>query len=172
MWIALLLACGAPLADTSDAPTIPVDSGVGAPLDPGSCRASADCSGQECLAPGEQSCPSLVAECVYDSDCGTDAYCGAPDPEYDDCKQTVCRAHCDSDINCRAGSEVCDVGTRRCVLQACEDGYACPMYTTCVTSPGGHGCQRDACAADADCGVGVCVDGGCYDQPGTCVAPQ
>jgi len=66
-----------------------------------------------------------------------------------------------------------DIG--RCQPDTCIGGtYTCPAHTHCQDTAGGdpHGCARDACAFDADCGCGAaCIGGSCYDTLGTCASP-
>jgi hypothetical protein len=88
--------------------------------------------------------------------------CGGPASE--------CRPSCGT-AGC-AADETCDGSTGLCAPTPCTAGYACPSHTTCGSAGGDeHGCVRDTCTVDSDCGCGACVEGRCYDDFGVCTFP-
>jgi hypothetical protein len=141
-----------------------------------SCRANSDCvpyPGQYlyCANPVEDGCrvcSTTPDPCQSDSDCRSD---GGDDTSI--CQPTTCPCHwerscvpgCASDDQCATGL-ACGAD-HHCAPRACSPTgpMACPVNFTCA--PDGH-CARTPCSSDADCS-GACVEGACYDQPGTCV---
>lgn len=138
------------------------------------CRDDGDCTGaMTCLRPGESlgcgACMVPVELCTASTDCsGTDVCvfftppcsCGGDASE---CRPTCVTAGC-------APDETCDAGSGLCAPTHCSAGYTCPSHTQCMESKSQdeHGCVRDSCTADADCGCGACVEGLCYDDFGAC----
>jgi hypothetical protein len=132
------------------------------------CATDADCrnSGEVCFYPGQPNCP-VDFSCSPEY-CATDEWCSPADPAFPICGDSECRPHCVDDGGCRSGAETCSAASGTCVPIPCDGGFACASHETCV--PGGpvHGCVRDACAGDADCAGGFCVESKCYDDPGRC----
>ena len=136
-------------------------------LPSGQCREDGDCAnGESCFSPAEDNCP--VEQTCDAASCGSGSVCTPADPAFDSCADAVCRPICSSDADCRVGAETCDPVGGACVPVSCDAGYACAAHETCTPGAPLHGCVRDACAADADCGGGVCVEGGCFDVAGFC----
>lgn len=181
---------GGHLADAA-----PVDAGPCAPAPPPSgtpCHTSADCDPSRfemCFAPGaslgcgpcvppERVCTS-DADCVladgrvgicesYVNPCSHPFACGAGA----DVTSTRCIPRCTTDASCGAGMRCNPDGT--CRALSCMEGYVCPMFTHCGDLPGGdaHGCVRQSCSVDGDCGCGgACLTGSCFDTLGACAAP-
>ena len=147
--------------------------GAGGGLAPGQCRTMNDCNGsmqfEECLPPGASPgcgiCFSPPTTCESDADCaaqGPAAICVSPPCACPDVQ--TCVQGCTEDAMCGAG-ETCGP-THRCEPEACASTSDCPTNFGCS----GGACQRLTCAVDATCS-GYCVDGLCYDTPGTCTAP-
>ena len=63
-------------------------------------------------------------------------------------------------------AETCSDG-HRCVPAPCNITADCPAYFACANG----GCTRATCATDADCALGYCVTGACYDTLGQCMLP-
>lgn len=140
------------------------------------CRTQSDCAsgGGTCWAPGDTSglhgggaCPMT---CATDPDCSTGNVCEAFNGGV--CHQ--CIPAC-TPTSCGPW-EACG-GDGHCRPARCEsDGYACPPGSHC--GPVGdelvdtHGCSLAACASDADCGCGACVEGACAFGPGRCDLPR
>ncbi|AKF11407.1 hypothetical protein [Sandaracinus amylolyticus] len=161
-------------------PTLPdAGSGCGAYEPPPAmtsteCRSDADCGGSgSCWAPGDTSafyvagfCPM---ECANDGDCAASQVC--VELNQGSCSQ--CRERCTA-TSCSRWETCGDDG--RCRPQRCDEGYACPIGSTCV--PGGvddvdaHGCTTVPCDDDDDCGCGACVFGSCALGPGRCEPPR
>ncbi len=169
--------------DASTDATLPLDASDGgscAPVETAtSCRSDGDCRAafEQCLAPGEFGgcgiCMEPMALCVSSADCsGTDVCvtyrplctCGGDASE--------CRPRC-TETSCEAG-ESCNASSGLCGPTSCTDGYACPAETECVPASDRadeHGCERNACTTDGQCGCGgACVDGLCFPALGTCSA--
>jgi hypothetical protein len=146
------------------------------------CKSNQDCSPTiqyECLPPTEFAGCGEVAGgvmCFSDSDCATDAgtdssltYFGpvCDDPTlYHLCgtfSGKACIGGCSKDSDC-VGGRICDA-TKHCVFPPCTSNGDCPANFVC----GGTRCQRKSCVKDGDCGGGVCVNGACYDGPGSCM---
>jgi hypothetical protein len=75
--------------------------------------------------------------------------------------QKACIQGCTSDAMCDAG-EVC-AASNHCQPKPCGSAADCPINFVCS----GSACQRETCTSDATC-QGYCVNGACYDMPGTC----
>ncbi len=145
----------------------------------GGCRSQSECgSAQACVPPGvpyacgipcmqERACES-AADCEDGQVCaeyvGSCCFAGE--------LSSRCLPPC-TDGSCAAG-ERCDGASGLCVTIACDNGYACAEHTSCAPGAAGadaHGCVRDACSGDGECDGGACVDGLCYEGPGTCEGP-
>ncbi|UJR85099.1 hypothetical protein [Sandaracinus amylolyticus] len=138
------------------------------------CRSDADCDGTgSCWAPGDTSafyatgfCPM---ECDADGECGASQVC--VELNQGSCSQ--CRERCTA-TSCSRWETCGDDG--HCRPLRCDEGYACPVGSTCV--PGGlddvdaHGCTTVPCDSDDDCGCGACVFGSCALGPGRCEPPR
>lgn len=166
---------------TTEIVECPPDSGV--PLDvpacmppfaSDDCRADGDCTGgMTCLRPDEPlgcgACMVAVELCAASTDCtGTDVCVFFTPPCSCGGRASECRPTC-TIAGC-AVDETCDTGSGLCAPTHCSAGYACPSHTRCMESKSqdAHGCVRDGCTADADCGCGACVEGLCYDGFGAC----
>ena len=161
VWLILAIACTT--ADSGggadDGATTPPPTGSG------ECREDANCAGYYCFAPGEPNCP-VEQSCYGGTFCATNETCLGADPAFDSCADSVCRPNCDGDGDCRAGAETCE--GEICTPIACDAGFSCEDHETCVPGAALHGCVRDACAGDSECGGGFCVKGACYAEPGAC----
>jgi hypothetical protein len=150
-------------------------SGSGkAPPPAGSCHSNADCGGNgyvcwSAASAGELTCGvGTGPNCSQDAGaCSVDADCAASGPaaicENDACCRVKrCQPGCTTDSSCRAGS-VC--ASHRCVAAPCQSDSDCPTNFVCSGT-----CARKTCASDSDC-PGYCLEGACYDSPGTCTLP-
>ena len=139
--------------------------GTGGGLAAGQCRSVSDCPQfMECVPPGGS--PGCgVAQPL--PPCNTDADCAAEGPTIIcaavPCSGAplVCTPGCTSDAECSEG-ETCGP-THHCAPTACASESDCPTDFDCD----GSACQRRVCAGDGVCS-GYCVNGACYDAPGTC----
>lgn len=115
------------------------------------CHVDADCAGH---AEGER-CDAGTGACVP---CVVDAHCGFAQ---------VCDAHACRAADCQA-TEDCPAGAV-CADGACEALGACSTDDDCAADPRVPRCSAAskcvACASDADCGGGRCVND-------ACVAPE
>ncbi len=173
-----------------------VDAGPCAPHAPVTgtgCHVSSECSPSRfemCFAPGASTgcgpCVPALRTCASDGDCPSTDRC---DSYVDPCTRvgfcgtgsdptsTRCVPRCTVDPS--TGASSCGPGDQcetdgRCTPIPCIAGYVCPSHTTCHDVAGGdaHGCVRNACAFDADCGCGgACLSGSCYDTLGSCMSP-
>jgi hypothetical protein len=168
-----------------------VDAGPCTPRPPPSgtgCHTNADCDAtrfEMCYAPGASvGCPICVPPmrtCATDADCASTDYC---DSYVDPCTprtgfcnpsgdptSTRCAPRCTA-TSCGDGFTCGTDG--RCTAISCMSGYTCPAHMHCGDLAGGdaHGCFRDSCSTDADCGCGAaCLMGGCYETLGACMPP-
>lgn len=102
--------------------------------------------------------------CTSDTDCAAEGAAAICTPAPCACGDVPsCQQGCTSDATCGAG-ETCGP-THRCAPEACTSTSDCPEDFTC----NGAACQRIACTDDAACS-GYCVDGLCFETPGTCSA--
>ncbi len=145
------------------------------------CRSDEDCQdlgmSEFCAPPGTGPGCGIPCEeerlCEGDVDCAVGEACAeylgnccfAGSPLSSRCQPRCTEASCETGTRCPT-SGVCEP-------VPCDEGYDCEAHTTCGASGAGddHGCVRDACTDDADCGAGACVLGGCYEGPGTCTPP-
>jgi hypothetical protein len=123
--------------------------------------------------------------CAGDEICGTEGYCYA----------VPCNAGwtCAADELCLLGAS--DADAHGCAPAKCSDGgYTCPTGQHCDSGTGSdaHGCRYfcsevgcppnqtcssdlschpKTCARDEDCDCGVCGNGTCRNQLGTCASP-
>lgn len=161
MFLLLLLAC----------PSAPPTDDTGEAVFP-ACRDDADCTdGSSCFAPGACNVGDYedpVDECIPGSPCSDGSVCQWVPAECGVDTWYQCVDSCAS-RGCDEGWQ-CDVGTGLCSPWSCADGYTCPEHTSCDpgADEGDHGCVRDSCAVDADCGGGFCVGARCYDSLGSC----
>lgn len=81
--------------------------------------------------------------------------------------QKTCAPGCTADGMCGAG-EACSA-SNHCQAKSCVSAADCPTNFAC-DGAGAPACQRKSCKSDAAC-KGYCVNGGCYDMPGTCSFP-
>jgi hypothetical protein len=173
-------------------PDLPTEdaSGDTADVAVGTCHTSADCSEafEQCLAPGEfLGCgicrdPEDLGTCEIDDDCPDEEGTGRPgicEPSRtSDClcsPAKVCRFGCRDDVEADcAESEFCDPLDHRCLPDVCLIDENCPDHFECRPEPdlgfpeGNPRCFRARCEGAQDCPDGECVNGLCYDQPGTC----
>jgi hypothetical protein len=150
-------------------------SGGSGGLGPGQCRTDADCTGNGgvfCLAPGES--PGCGVCYIPPNPCTADAECTAMgaaficEPAHCSCMgQSECKEGCTTNAQC-APSEVCELATHRCAGKPCAKDADCPQNFACGAAD--KRCARKPCASDAAC-QGTCVEGLCYDMPGTCSFP-
>lgn len=173
----------------------PIDAGPCAPAPPPSgapCHSSADCDSSRfemCYAPGASPgcgpCVPPTRTCATDADCvlgdGSTGICQSyVDPcshpfacgAGGDLTSTRCIPRCTTDASCGEGMHCNADGT--CRAQTCMEGYVCPMFTQCGDLAGGdaHGCVRQSCSVDGDCGCGgACLTGSCFDTLGACMPP-
>jgi hypothetical protein len=172
--VALAAACGgASMLETGGTSTSSAGGtgSAGGGLAHGQCRAMSDCKDstftEVCLQPGAFLCggpcdPMPPPTCAGDADCaaeGAAAICTVPPCACP--KQPTCTQGCASDATCGAG-ETCGP-THRCAPTACVSASDCPVNFACAEAA----CHRIVCTDDAPCN-GYCVDGLCFDTPGTC----
>jgi hypothetical protein len=136
----------------------------------GQCRTGSDCeSFQQCFYPGQSigcgTCFPGEPTCASDADCqGTDPTLIC-EPHPCSCNgATECVAGCTAEDQC-APWEFC-APTHRCVADVCLQESDCPPNFVCAPADNPH-CVRKICSSDADC-ADYCVDGQCYDTPGSC----
>lgn len=159
MLLLLLLACPS---------TSPDDTGEA--LFP-SCRTDADCTdGSTCFTPGECNVGDYEDPedtCAFGSACEGGLVCDDHLATCDIGPWYECQESCE--VRGCADNEQCDVVTGICSIWLCEDGYTCPLHTTCdPASDELNHCVRDRCEGDADCDGGHCVRGQCFAELGTC----
>ncbi len=145
------------------------------------CRSTGDCASSEsCVPPGVPRacgiCAPVPLECDGAADCGEGEVCVRENVPCS-CEPVLgalCRPACTTD-SCAEGERCGSDGA--CEPIACDEGWVCPDNTRCSAETGpalavdAHGCFRIACASDIDCDCGACIDGLCYDGPGTCQPP-
>ncbi|MDB4989974.1 MAG: hypothetical protein JWN04_5152 [Myxococcaceae bacterium] len=131
------------------------------------CATDSDCSrGTSCREPGDAGTARVcgaAATCSDDAQCDGGRICsrdGRP-PFYDpaSAEDTFCLSPCASDSHC-APTDKCDT-EGHCRARTCAE---CPSYFSCTTDA----CEISACAADADCPGGHCVNQRCQATLGTC----
>jgi len=128
------------------------------------------------------------SDCVIITSFGNVGFCQAPDDRTTACGAVIPNS-CDADSQC--ANLVCQQG-RPCASGAmcsvlCTTAAPCPYHWTCKSD--GHcqppscaaggaclpddicftdgSCRPRGCTADSECSV-ACVNGRCYDRPGTC----
>ncbi len=190
--VALSIACG-DAADVSDATTGEVSVAGRACRDSSECGQSGHyfCRAPLATSAFEETCG---VACRDNQDCASDANCPGEAPlclsYLDDCcnigdfASTLCAPACTADAACGEGRR-CRSDGRGCETIPCDQGWACPVHTACRPAEASqpmcdayeedcgageleHGCIRQACQTDAECGGGVCVYGKCFEQLGTC----
>jgi hypothetical protein len=149
------------------------------------CLSDSDCdpNGEYCGAPGQSvgcgACFGEPDQCAGDADCKTKGEhfictphpCACGDPAGDG---KTCNPGCQADSECSAWQS-CNSG--RCNAKNYGDGEGCPVDFFF----GEFGCQRHICGKETgggstdegmsvDC-EGCCVQGHCYDTPGSCLLP-
>jgi hypothetical protein len=153
------------------------------PVPPGgACRSTIECDRLEeflCLEPGGFAgcveCRLEGDQCADDSDCaarGAGLVCEQLRRFESVCycaPTRICIPGCTSGSDCDEGQR-CDAG-HHCVAIGCVSDDACPTQFYCHTggAPSGS-CARRYCLTDAECPTGFCVEYGCHDALGTCVA--
>lgn len=146
-------------------------------LPPGGCTVEQPCAGPiRCLPPGVSpgcgACrrPDPSELCQSDSTCKAQGATQICAPGVCLCQPaTVCVAGCTGPADCPEGT-VCGADNR-CAPRPCALPDDCPRSFTCQRSDGGAGtCARTTCKADRDCPL-FCVEGACYDAPGSCTPP-
>ena len=150
------------------------------------CRDSGACPYPlTCLAPGHvsaggtsgSSCGACIAPaspCTMNSDCKPYNSAGPRGVCVVDTSPCACPNAMICVPDC-TDPGFCPVGTRcgadyRCDPVGCAAGGtdACPLDFTCGTD---SKCARSRCTEDTQCS-GACVNGACYDRPGTCGYPS
>ena len=164
------------------------------------CRTSSECSRQDesCRPPLQASAynPLCGIDCQVQVECATNEDCDAATPlclrYLGDCcyasgtPSFACAAACTDNAQCGEGKR-CRADQVGCEPIPCNAGFACPAHTTChpevmVGAPIcltascnplelEHGCVRQTCTSDSDCGGGFCVDERCFDTLGDCQGP-
>jgi hypothetical protein len=122
-----------------------------------------------CLEPGAPigcgACFEVESSCAVDEDCAGQGPTSICEPILCACTPaTACALGCVNSEQCSPG-EICGP-TYRCEPKPCQGAADCPVDFTC---DGGE-CARKTCSLPADC-KGYCVNGACYDTPGSCVQP-
>lgn len=137
----------------------------------GTCSGEArDCSGiDETCRVG--TCSEAIGQCVLEAQTGEPCDDGVPCTELDACDAGTCagsfRDCSPLDSTCTAGS--CQEGTGLCIGtpiaegEACEDGKACSLTSTCKTGVCSAQTIVDCSSLDGPCRFGVCLEAG-----GTC----
>ena len=168
----------------------------------GACRSERDCTspdGEACLAPIMVSALGGLCgvPCQVDDACNSNLECPNETPvclpflgnccHAGDPVSQRCEATCVDSSLCGAGRR-CSDSQWGCEPIPCDDGFTCPVHTTCrpeimATQPRcatyqcragelEHGCARDTCIGDSDCQpAGRCVNGACFEAFGTCMGP-
>lgn len=146
--------------------------GSGGGLPEGKCRTIADCKiGLETCAPpgsptGCGTCFMPPSQCTTDAECGGTMIC---ETAHCACNgEKSCVEGCTSSAACGVG-ESCDAD-HRCHPVVCAQQIDCPVNFLCPPILSAR-CERRACKVDPECDVGYCVEGACYDVPGSCAAP-
>ncbi len=135
--------------------------------------ASAGC-GVVCHAPGEEDCTAtpFPGDCTADADCahhGPTAICAAAH-----CGNPRCVAGCTTDASCGA-AQACGADHHCIAKTSCASDGDCGLNHRCVDG----NCVRLACELSLDCDTpngtcfdgscgSICVNGTCYETPGTC----
>jgi hypothetical protein len=135
------------------------------------CTAERDCYGMgafgvSCYSP-DFNCggpPPPPGECGVDADCadaGANGICSLTGY----CDTPVCIPGCTSDADC-SPAEAC-TPAHHCEPKPCTEREECGPNFEC--GPEGE-CVRADCASTTAC-EGYCVNGFCYDEPGSCMTP-
>ncbi|MFT3766650.1 MAG: hypothetical protein QM820_14215 [Minicystis sp.] len=143
-------------------------------LPEGKCRHGSDCKGgAQCLPPGQAmpcgTCFNGPDECGSDSECTATGPTAICDPVPCACSgQKHCVAGCSANTDCEPGKS-CGAD-HRCAPSECAQQLDCPTNFVCppIMQPK---CERRKCSVDPECDVGYCVEGSCFDVPGTCILP-
>jgi hypothetical protein len=170
--------------------------GCGAPggASPPTCTTDADCveQGDEtlCQPRDDLHVRWCLSACVGDGECGPAQHCNetghcvdrpcgdgqeaCPSGSFCTAAGLCAYQNCNADRPCAAG-QTCDGETFVCAPTPCTAvgtaGGECPSTFTCAEEPGAAGplCRRTACECDSACGSGgLCIQGHCFDSPGTC----
>jgi len=148
------------------------------------CLTGEDCGAMPYCALGAASNGRMCFQCSVDGDCGGDSpVCykytsGFGTDEYGYCRQCRVTADCPTGVctidgACVPGCEndgpcgpnrLCNLQTERCEPQPCLGDSDCSPQSTCEEA-----CTAKSCTSDAGCPGGYCVDGSCYETPGSCI---
>ena len=148
-------------------------------LPAGSCRTENDCTdGMTCFVPGRPQCGTCMEGPVP---CSSDDECPMSGNQAMVCDfQVEDTCYCDWGTSCMLkcgieGGLVCSNPNRpacidgHCVATPCASDSGCPGTFTCQGETDDMASVRRTCTVDDECGdCGWCVDGMCYDEPGTC----
>ena len=163
--------------DTSLGSDAAPDGALSSDLPEGSCRTSADCTGDGmvCLMPWDCSAPGLPP-----MECGGAGSCGEGETCHDypaGCAglwlESQCGPACAEGTDCGAGF-VCREAA--CRAHRCDDGFTCLANQDCDAAYAFaerphdyHGCTFKLCADDSACPQAhYCVEGYCLPGAGTC----
>ncbi len=163
--------------DASSSPDIAASKDVS--VGDGQCTTEQACKSSTgmCKSPGASFgcgiCFPGPSTCQASADCQPGEVCKAKACSCDGAN--ACQPGCKSDAECdqSAIGQVCGADGE-CKPVACKtvnQDADCPTDFECLLGTSGAAmCMRKGCSASSQC-QGVCVNGSCYDQPGTCGFP-